>query len=132
MKGTLAPGRYADLAVLSADFLTVPEDEIRAITSVLTVMGGRIVHAAGDFAELDPPLAPASPGWSPIGRFGTPALRTRAYRPAAAARVRACVDGCGHGCGLHGHRHAIAWNAPLPVGDLRAFWGALGCACFGG
>jgi predicted amidohydrolase YtcJ len=45
--GTLEPGKLADLAVLSADPLTVPEDELPAIRSHLTMVGGRIVHRDG-------------------------------------------------------------------------------------
>jgi predicted amidohydrolase YtcJ len=45
-KGTLELGKYADLAVLDADPLTVPEPDIAAIRSVLTLVGGRIVHEA--------------------------------------------------------------------------------------
>lgn len=128
VKGTLASGRYADLAVLSADYLTVPADEIRAITSDMTIVGGRIVHAAGDFQALAPPLPPASPSWSPVGAVPTPAMRSAA---AATPRfARACADGCGNSCTMHGHDHRIAWTAPLPTRDRRAFWGALGCSCF--
>ena len=46
-------GKLADLAVLSADYLTVPTDEIGRIESLLTLLGGRVVYAAGDFAELE-------------------------------------------------------------------------------
>lgn len=129
VKGTLAAGQYADLAMLSADFMTVPEDEIRSISSVLTIMGGRIVFADGDFREYDTAPPPPSPEWSPLARFGSPAARTAAYRPQPHAR--ACRDGCEHACVLHGHAHGVAWESPLPVGDPRAFWGALGCSCFG-
>jgi predicted amidohydrolase YtcJ len=46
VKGTLQPGKYADLAILSDDLLTMAEDDIPDITSVLTMTGGRIVHEA--------------------------------------------------------------------------------------
>ena len=49
-RGALAVGRLADLAVLSRDYLTVPVEEIGAITSLLTMVGGRIVYAAGPLA----------------------------------------------------------------------------------
>ena len=55
-KGTLAPGQLADLAVLSADYMSVHEDQIKGLESVLTVLGGRIVHAAAEFKPLAPPL----------------------------------------------------------------------------
>ncbi len=129
-KGRLAPGRYADVAVLSADYFSVPAAEIRGITSVLTVVGGRIVHGADTFADLAPPLPPASPGWSPVAHGPSPASRADTASAAQSRHARACHDGCAAGCSLHGHSHQVAWTSPVPVSDPRAFWGALGCSCF--
>jgi predicted amidohydrolase YtcJ len=42
--GALAPGRYADLLVLDRDYLTVPEDEIKDLKPLLTMVGGKAVH----------------------------------------------------------------------------------------
>jgi len=42
--GSLAPGKLADLAVLSDNLLTVPDDRLRDIEAALTMVGGRIVH----------------------------------------------------------------------------------------
>jgi predicted amidohydrolase YtcJ len=42
-KGSLEPGKLADLVVLSADFMTVPEDEIRDIKVDKTLVGGKVV-----------------------------------------------------------------------------------------
>ena len=50
--GSFVAGKYADLAVLSHDYLTVPEQTIRRIESVLTLLGGRVVHAAAPFAGV--------------------------------------------------------------------------------
>lgn len=50
VRGSLEPGKLADLAVLSADYLTVPVDEIGAIESVLTLLGGNVVYAADGWA----------------------------------------------------------------------------------
>ena len=47
--GSFVVGKYADLAVLSHDYLTVPEQTIRRIESVLTLLGGKIVHATQPF-----------------------------------------------------------------------------------
>jgi predicted amidohydrolase YtcJ len=47
-KGTLEVGKLGDLAVLTDDFLTCPEERIPAIRSVLTVVGGRVVHRGPD------------------------------------------------------------------------------------
>lgn len=68
-KGTLRSGQMADFAVLSADYLQIPDDEIRALESVLTVLGGRVVHGTQEFQGLAPDLPPASPSWSPTARF---------------------------------------------------------------
>jgi predicted amidohydrolase YtcJ len=48
--GSFVAGKYADLAVLSHDYLTAPEQTIRRIESVLTLLGGTIVHAMPPFA----------------------------------------------------------------------------------
>jgi predicted amidohydrolase YtcJ len=42
-KGSIEPGKLADLAVLSADLMTVPEDQIKDIKADLTVVGGKVV-----------------------------------------------------------------------------------------
>jgi predicted amidohydrolase YtcJ len=69
-KGRLEPGQLGDVAVLSDDYFAVADEAIRGITSVLTVVGGRIVHGAGPYASLAPPLPPASPDWSPVRSYG--------------------------------------------------------------
>ncbi len=43
-KGTLAPGMLADLAVLSQDIFTIPVPALPATSSVLTLVGGAVVH----------------------------------------------------------------------------------------
>jgi hypothetical protein len=54
-RGTLVEGKLADLAVLSKDYLAVPVEEIGTITSLLTMVGGRIVYAEGPYAALEDP-----------------------------------------------------------------------------
>ncbi|MGW0881861.1 amidohydrolase [Streptomyces sp. NPDC002671] len=70
VKGVLRPGCYADLAVLSDDYFTVPEPAIAHIESLLTVVGGRIVYAAGEYEGLDEELPSVTPEWSPVAHFG--------------------------------------------------------------
>jgi predicted amidohydrolase YtcJ len=53
--GTLETGNYADLIVLSQDYFAVPEDDIRSLTSVLTLLSGRVVFADAEYANLDQP-----------------------------------------------------------------------------
>ena len=52
-RGSIEPGKLADLAVLSEDFMTVPVDRIGGIESVMTMVGGQVVYAAGSFAALE-------------------------------------------------------------------------------
>lgn len=71
VKGRIAPGQYADFAVLSADYLSVPEEQIKNIESVLTVVGGKIVYAVRPFQKFAPaPLPAVIPAWSPVAHFG--------------------------------------------------------------
>ena len=51
-KGSIEAGKFADLAVLNADYLTVGEDQIRSIESVLTMVGGRAVYTVSPFTSL--------------------------------------------------------------------------------
>jgi predicted amidohydrolase YtcJ len=45
--GSVEVGNHADLAVLDRDFLAVPEDDIRKTRSLLTIVGGKVVHNDG-------------------------------------------------------------------------------------
>lgn len=45
-KGTLTPGKLADIVVLSKDILTVPEEQIREATVRYTIVGGKVVYDA--------------------------------------------------------------------------------------
>ena len=69
-KGTIAVGRYADLAILSADYFTVDDGEIPGIESELTVAGGRIVYACDAYEGQDEELPAITMAWSPVARFG--------------------------------------------------------------
>jgi len=62
--------KFADLAVLSADYFTIPEEEVKQIKSVLTLVGGKVVYGTGEFERLAPPSLPVSPPWSPVAVYG--------------------------------------------------------------
>jgi predicted amidohydrolase YtcJ len=51
-RGSLEPGKLADLAVLTKDYMTVPAEEIGSIESLLTMVGGKIVYATSPYARL--------------------------------------------------------------------------------
>jgi predicted amidohydrolase YtcJ len=45
-RGRIAPGMFADIAMLNADYISIPVERIGEIKSVLTMIGGRVVHAS--------------------------------------------------------------------------------------
>jgi predicted amidohydrolase YtcJ len=117
LKGQIAVGQLADFAVLSEDFFTVPEADIRQIVSLLTVVGGRIVYGNGEFKSLDPALPAPMPDWSPAN-FGSRYWK----EPARAAAMHTTL----HPCAVHRHERV----SQSPVADADGFWGALGCSCW--
>lgn len=68
--GMVAPGYLADFVLLDRDYFSVPESQIKSISSVLTVMDGRVVYGAQDYQALTPVLPEILPAWSPIKHFG--------------------------------------------------------------
>lgn len=125
-KGRIVVGELADFAVLSADYFAVPESEIGGLTSVLTVLGGMVVHGDSDFNGLAPSLPPPMPDWSPIrkfGGYGAPGGVDGKYR-----LMSACA--CAQACGVHQHAHLRARASDVPASDPISFWGTLGCSCW--
>ena len=109
-KGTLETGRLADLAFLSADYFSIPEDSIKDLESVMTMVGGKVVYGAGSYATLAPPPPPITQDWLPIKTYGGYQNQKRAgSAPAGPASAGA------------GHTH------PLIVGD-NGTW-SMECHC---
>ena len=121
-KGMLKAGQLADLAVLSEDFFSVEEEAIKTIESVLTVVGGKIVHGEREFDKLAPPSIPVVPEWSQVAKV------PGHWRPQAP--LQQAVHQCVGSCGVHGHSHERARQSSVPVSDFQGFWGAFGCSCF--
>ncbi|WP_053119047.1 amidohydrolase [Pseudomonas sp. P1.31] len=121
-KGQIKVGQLADLAALSADFFHVEEEAIKWIESVLTVVGGKIVYAAGDFEDLGPRSIPVLPDWSPVVKV------PGHWRPNSP--LQAQVHQCSGPCAVHTHSHEKARMSNAPVSDFAGFWGAFGCSCF--
>ena len=70
VKGKIKEGMYADFAILSDDYFSVPEEDIMSLEAVLTVTGGNVVYAADTYSEHAPEALPAvSPDWSPVVTF---------------------------------------------------------------
>ncbi|WP_374063822.1 amidohydrolase [Cupriavidus sp. DF5525] len=94
VKGTLEPGKFADLVVLSEDYFAVPEERIKKIESVLTVMNGQVVYAKGPFRPLAPPDLPYDPAWSPAA----------VARADEGSYLETALKSSNHGCGhVHGN-----------------------------
>jgi predicted amidohydrolase YtcJ len=128
-KGNIAVGQLADLIVPDRDYFSCSEDEIADTTSDLTVVGGKVVYAAGDFATHDNPPPPAMPDWSPVRTFkGYGAWGEKQSQTVARLATASCS--CASACTVHGHDHASSWSSSIPASDLKSFWGALGCACW--
>jgi predicted amidohydrolase YtcJ len=108
-KGALKPGMWADLAVLSGDYMTVPAHEISKMSSDLTMVGGRVVFGSGRFSDLAPKPLPVSPDWLPIGTYSS-------YRTADASDSAATA--------------AYVAEAALPdiIGPGGRRW-SMGCMC---
>ncbi|HED2337072.1 TPA: amidohydrolase [Serratia liquefaciens] len=128
-KGQIKVGQLADLAVLSQDYFSIPEEQIKGIESVMTVVDGKVVYAAGSFSPLAPPAIPVLPDWSPVTQVPG---HYRSAPPSAAARVGVLSQAhqCCGPCGVHAHQHDVARRSSIPVSDDNAFWGAFGCSCF--
>lgn len=109
-KGAITPGWMADFAVLSEDFFTVPDEGIRGIESVLTVVGGSVVSGSGVFAGMSPALPPASPDWSPARWRGD---GRRAGGDAGSSTAAVAAFGVAPSCGQTG---SIASGLDGPCG----------------
>lgn len=69
-KGKLAPGYFADLVILDKDYFNVADEEIKSITSKLTVVDGKIVYGDKDYSAIAPAALPVIPEWSPVRYYG--------------------------------------------------------------
>jgi predicted amidohydrolase YtcJ len=98
-KGAIVPGQLADLAVLSADYFSIAEEEIKQLESVLTVVGGHPVYGADEFENLAPPAPAVLPEWSPVAVYGGYAKPPRA--PASVHSRSLCTH-------VHNRREAQA------------------------
>jgi hypothetical protein len=74
---------------------------------VLTLLGGKPVHASDEFADLAPPLPPAMPDWAPVRAFGGYAA------PPSSART--AIRGA---------------HAPSAAGAAAERWRAPECSCW--
>jgi hypothetical protein len=96
--------------VLSADYLTVPEDRISQLSSVLTMLGGKVVHGEGEYTSLAPAALKVSPEWLPISTYP-------GYTKSASVTT-----------GVELTAAALSQSMPTVIGDDGRSW-TLGCGC---
>ncbi len=69
-KGKLTKGYYADLIILDKDYFKVDDEQIKTITSKLTIVDGKVVYGDNDYQNVAPKPLKALPEWSPVNYFG--------------------------------------------------------------
>ena len=137
----ISPGQLADLAVLTDkpfhayslgsdvtvvltdDYFTVPDEEIKSLESVLTILGGKPVYAAEEFKPLDPGDLPVMPDWSPVHSY--PGY-WKPEKIAAHLHVHACG---GHEHHPHQPARRGSFNIPQWMLGPRGLLDG-GCECF--
>jgi predicted amidohydrolase YtcJ len=119
-KGSLAQGQLADLAVLSSDYFSIPEEEIKNLESLLTIVGGKVVYAAGEFSGMAPPELPVSPDWSPVKEYGGYMQSEEQLTVGATAS---------HAMSLRDGKHFAAHKTHQWILGDKGLW-SLGCDCF--
>lgn len=136
-KGGIRPGQHADLVALSSDYFSIPDEELKNLEADMTLVAGKIVYGKGDFKDFDPGVPPASPGWSPVARYGghqafdKPVVHSHSLHTNP---LSCCDHGHSHG---HSHKHhhqdhqhsKPASQIHMPKG--WNIWGpGAGCSCW--
>jgi predicted amidohydrolase YtcJ len=121
-RGVIAAGQLADLAVLTADYFSIPDEEIKSLESLLTILGGKPVYGVEEFKPLDPGDLPVFPDWSPVHTY--PGY----WKPETTAHLhtRAC---CSRERRQHQPAHRASFNIPQWMLGPRGLLDE-GCECF--
>ncbi|MCA1991634.1 MAG: hypothetical protein LDL41_06245 [Coleofasciculus sp. S288] len=120
----MAPGQLADFAVLSEDYFSIPEERIKRLESVLTIVNGKPVYTTDEFEMLAPPSLPVSPDWSPVIHYG--GYHNKTMIPEASS-YRPTHLGC---CSPSQRKRSQSSSALLSkAGSLAGFWGGMGYSC---
>ncbi len=127
-KGRIAPGQLADFMVPSVDYFAVPADDIKYITSDLTVLGGNFVYGDGVFKGLGPGPLQVSPSWSPVRDY--PGYTVTKDIQAACAEAAANGDCTCGGCATGPAIDKPSWVRRIPEDRERYFWDSLSCGCW--
>ena len=93
VKGTISAGSDAGLAILSADYFAVEDEDSSRIESLLTTVDGKIGYPVADYEGLARPLPPIVPDWSPVlhhGGYHQCPCGVRQAQPIAQAAAKSC------------------------------------------
>jgi predicted amidohydrolase YtcJ len=127
VRGQIKAGQLADFVVLSEDYFMIDADEIKNITSLLTVVGGKVVHGDAEFYNISPQLPPPMPDWSPVNYYG--GYQAHSGRQPGNVHQHATPPGnafVNHGCcGVHSSRKQFRQSLEEVVTD----W-SMGCMCW--
>jgi uncharacterized membrane protein len=113
-RGQIIAGQLADFIVLSDDFFKVDTETIKDLTSVLTVVAGKIVYGDKEFKNESPEIPPAMPDWSPVRTYGGYQERSSLQQ----AINRSC-------CNVHLQAKQIRHS----IEEVAMDW-SLGCSCW--
>jgi predicted amidohydrolase YtcJ len=69
-KGLIQKGYAADLIILNKDYLSVKDEEIKSISSILTIVDGKVVYGDEEYKNYLLPAPAIIPEWSPVKYFG--------------------------------------------------------------
>lgn len=69
LKGHITKGQYADFILTTEDYMIVPEEKIKELRSVLTIVGGKVEWGDEEYRNMIKPLPQAIPEWSPTNHF---------------------------------------------------------------
>jgi len=130
-KGAIAIGQLADVTALTEDYFSVPEEKIKGIESVLTIVDGEVVYGAQEFQHIDPAPLPVLPGWSPVkvyGGYGAPLDVRKAARAGVPVLQHQHTAEC-HAQGYLHAAHQLLVGIKAAAPRYSDFWG-LGCDCF--
>lgn len=125
-RGAIITGQLADMVVLSADYFSIGDEEIKSLESVLTILGGKPVYAAEEFKPLDPGALPVMPDWSPVNLY--PGYWKKEYTAHLVSRPVHAAAACGC-CGHLQHHKSNPFNLPQWMLGSRGLLDG-GCECY--
>lgn len=131
-KGAIAPGQFADLSILTDDYFSVDDEEIKSIESVVTVVDGKVVYATGDYNDCAPAAIPVLPEWSPVavfGGYGAPLDVAKAARAGVPIEQNHSHTADCHTNGCMHAAHRLLEGARGGMPKYSDFWGS-GCGCY--